>query len=367
MATQDQIIEALRPVQDPELHRSIVDLGMVRDVTIEGEKVTVLVALTVPGCPMKDEIQHRVTAAVLPVDGVEDVKVELTVMSPDELAELKRGFDGGGHAGHSHGSMPSQFATSATRVIAVTSGKGGVGKSTVAVNLAVALAKTGANVGLLDADVYGFSVPDMLGIDEEPGLVDEMIVPPVRHGVACMSIAYFVEPGKPVMWRGPMLHKAVEQFLTDVKWGELDFLIVDTPPGTGDVAMSIAKQLPRAETVVVTTPQPAAQTVAARTGAMANEIGSPVLGVVENMSWFQDASGARVELFGSGGGDELAAGLDTGVLARIPLVQAIREGGDSGDPVAAAGNENAAVFDQLAKTINETSKRRVYREELRVR
>lgn len=254
-------------------------------------------------------------------------------------------------------------------MITVTSGKGGVGKSTVAVNLAVALARSGQRVGIMDADVYGFSVPGILGVEVEPELVEDRIVPPVVHGVACMSIAFFVEPGKAVMWRGPMLHKAVEQFLSDVEWGDLDFLIVDTPPGTGDVAMSVAKQLPRAETLIVTTPQPAAQTVAQRSGAMAQEIGAPIVGVVENMAYYEDSAGRRVELFGAGGGEVLAEQLQVRLLASIPLDPALRVGGDEGTPIGVSRPDSdiASHFSALAESLLASGPKRVYREELQVR
>jgi ATP-binding protein involved in chromosome partitioning len=260
--------------------------------------------------------------------------------------------------------------TSSTRVLGITSGKGGVGKSSVTVNLAVALAQLGHNVAVLDADVYGFSIPDMFGIVDDPELTeDQKIIPPVAHGVKCVSIGFFVEEDKPVMWRGPMLHKALQQFLTDVEWGEPDFLLIDMPPGTGDVAMSMAGLLPAAEIFVVTTPQPAAQTIARRSGAMAREVGLAVGGVIENMSWFTGDDGKRYELFGSGGGEALAEQLRTTLLARLPLVPALRQGGDTGVPItiAESASEVAMQFQQLAKTIEQTGPRRVYRKELQIR
>jgi ATP-binding protein involved in chromosome partitioning len=258
---------------------------------------------------------------------------------------------------------------SSTRVLGITSGKGGVGKSSVTVNLAVALAQLGHDVAILDADVYGFSIPNMMGITEEPDLVDDKILPPAAHGVRVVSIGFFVEEDKPLMWRGPMLHKALQQFLSDVEWGTPDYLLVDMPPGTGDVAMSMAGLLPNAEIFVVTTPQKAAQTVAQRSGAMAREIGLAVGGVIENMSWFTGDDGKRYELFGAGGGDALAEQLRTSLVARLPLVPALREGGDSGAPISVTDptSEIASSFMQLAKTIEQNGPRRVYREELRVR
>jgi ATP-binding protein involved in chromosome partitioning len=270
--------------------------------------------------------------------------------------------------GHQHGDIPFTGATS-TRVLGITSGKGGVGKSSVTVNLAVALAQLGHRVAIIDADVYGFSVPDMLGVTEEPELTEhQQIVPPVAHGVKVVSIGFFVEADTPVMWRGPMLHKALEQFLTDVIWGDVDYLLIDMPPGTGDVAMSMSKLLSNAEVFVVTTPQPAAQTVAQRSGAMAREMGLAVAGVIENMSWFTGDDGTRYELFGAGGGEALAQKLNTHLLATIPLVPSLREGGDTGQPVVVAepASEAAVVFQQLAKTIEQSTPKRVYRNELRV-
>jgi len=373
-----QVIEALRPVEDPELHRSIVDLEMVRDVRVDGTTVTVLVALTVAGCPLRAEITTRVRSAVLPLDGVEDVRVDMTVMTAEELEGVRRKVQGGAPAaagGHAHGHGPTKrevpFAapTSRTRVLGITSGKCGVGKSSVTVNLAVALAQLGRDVAVLDADVYGFSVPGMLGITDEPDVVDDRIVPPEGHGVRCVSLGFFVDDAKPVMWRGPMLHKALEQFLVDVVWGAPDYLLVDMPPGTGDVAMSMAQLVPRAEIFVVTTPQPAAQRVAQRTGAMAREIGLPLGGVIENMAWFVGDDGTRYEIFGSGGGRALASSLRTDLLASVPLVPALREGGDAGVPIAVGdpSGEAASAFRELALRIDKSGPTRVYREELVVR
>ena len=357
-ATEEDVIEALRPVQDPELHRSIVDLEMVRGVRFEGTTAVVLIALTVAGCPLKAEITERVTNAVMPLAGIDTVKVDLTVMTPEELERI-RGKMGSHSHGPEHREVP--FVNSRTRVIAITSGKGGVGKSTITVNLAAALAAQGHDVGIIDADVYGFSVPQMLGVEDDPIIDDNgLVVPPVAHGVSCISIGFFVEDDKPVMWRGPMLHKALEQFLIDVKWGDLEYLLIDMPPGTGDVAMSMAKQLPQAETYVVTTPQAAAQRVAQRSGAMAREIGLPVAGVIENMTG---------SVFGEGGGAQLAETLQTSLLAQIPLALNLRESGDLGVPavVCAPSSELALQFNELATKIVASGVRRVYREELRVR
>lgn len=370
--TEADVVEALRPVQDPELHLSIVELDMVRGVTIDGPDVTVLIALTVAGCPMKAEITTRVVEALTPIDGIDRVKVDMTVMTPDELEAVRTRVGASrGDSGHSHpkawgGTFGSR---SNTRVLGITSGKGGVGKSSVAVNLAVALARQGHEVGILDADVYGFSVPKMLGITEKPEVRDDKIVPPVAHGVSCVSIGFFVDDDKPVMWRGPMLHKALEQFLTDVEWGGLDFLVVDMPPGTGDVAISLAEFLPNAEVYMVTTPQPAAQRVAQRSGALAKQVGLSVYGVVETMSWFTGDDGKRYELFGAGGGSQLATSYDVPLMAQIPLVSELREGGDVGVPVVASHPESEAsfAFDQLARAVEKAKQRRVYREELKIR
>ncbi|MGH9189189.1 MAG: P-loop NTPase, partial [Acidimicrobiales bacterium] len=283
MVTEAQVIDALRPVQDPELHRSIVDLDMVREVVVSGARVTVQVALTVAGCPLRAEITERVTTAVSALEGVDEVEVDLTVMTDEQRAALRDRLQGASapagataEGAKGHASIPFADPASATRVLGLTSGKGGVGKSSVTVNLAIALSKLGHEVAILDADVYGFSVPKMLGIDHEPVVIDGMIVPPVGHGISCISTGFFVADDTPVIWRGPMLHKALEQFLTDVLWGEPDFLLVDMPPGTGDVALSMAQFVPRSEVFVVTTPQPAAQRVAQRSALMARKVNLPV-------------------------------------------------------------------------------------------
>jgi ATP-binding protein involved in chromosome partitioning len=381
--TEEQVLEALRPVQDPELHMSIVDLDMVKGVSVRGGQVAVTVALTVPGCPMQTEIRERVTAALAPIGGVETVTVDLTVMTEAELNQVRdkmRARSGGATAGgHAHGGQrlgheegrpnPFQDPDNRTRILGISSGKGGVGKSSVSVNLAVALARHGHEVGILDADVYGFSVPKMLGIDHDPVVIDDMIVPPVAFEVKCISIGFFVEDDQPVMWRGPMLHKALEQFLVDVYWGDLDFLIVDMPPGTGDVALSMAQYLPRSEVYVVTTPQPAAQRVAQRTAYMAKKINLPLRGVVENMSWFTGDDGKRYELFGRGGGALLADDLGVPLLGQIPLVPALREGGDLGRPITVTepGGEAAEAFGAVAGQIVARGASRVFRPELTIR
>jgi ATP-binding protein involved in chromosome partitioning len=379
--TEDRVLEALRPVQDPELHMSIVELDMVKSIRIKRGHVTVTVALTVAGCPMQPEITQRVTDALRPVEGVADTSVELTVMSEQELTAVREKMRArsGAPAGHAHGGQrlgheegrPNPFmdGSSRTRILGISSGKGGVGKSSVSVNLAVALVQQGYEVGILDADVYGFSVPKMLGIDHDPVVIEDMIVPPIAFDVKCMSIGFFVDDDQPVMWRGPMLHKALEQFLVDVYWGDLDFLIVDMPPGTGDVALSMAQYLPRSEVYVVTTPQPAAQRVAQRTAYMAKKINLPLRGVIENMSWFTGDDGRRYPLFGQGGGQLLASDLGVPLLGQIPLVPALREGGDEGRPIMATekDSEVAQAFAGLAAEVVARGPSRVFRPELTIR
>ena len=365
--TTDQIIEALRPVEDPELHRSIVDLGMVRDVTVKGGVVSLTVVLTIAGCPLRNEIQNRVGTALRALDGVNDVALNFGVMNDEERAKVREMLHG--NPGATAGSQPAQghasgreisFAQpgSKTRPILVSSGKGGVGKSSVTTNLAVALAAQGYKVGIVDADIYGYSIPRMLGTDRDPVVIDNMLLPPEQWGVRCISIGYFVPEGQAVVWRGPMLHKALEQFLTDVFWDEPDFLLIDMPPGTGDIALSLSQYLPRAEVLVVTTPQEAAQKVAKLSAAMATKVNLPVRGIIENMSWFTGDDGVRYELFGSGGGQSLADELNVPLLAQIPLMSALREGGDDGRPIAAIApdSEIGQIFAGLAKRIAEEMK-----------
>jgi ATP-binding protein involved in chromosome partitioning len=383
--SEAQVIEALRPVTDPELHLSIVELDMVRSVDIRRGRVTVTVALTVAGCPLRDEITRRVTGAVLPLEGVKEVGVELVVMTPDEL-EAVRSKVQSSHGGHAHGGGGAPVGgaaplgheegranvfmdpASTTRVIGITSGKGGVGKSSVTVNLAIALAKAGYEVAILDADVYGFSIPGMLGIDADPTVRNQKMIPPVAYGVRCMSMGFFVDEDQPVMWRGPMLHKALEQFLVDVEWGKPDFLLIDMPPGTGDVALSMAQYLPASEIYVVTTPQPAAKRVAQRSAYMARKVNLPLRGVIENMSWFTGADGQRYELFGAGGGQQLADELEVPLLGRIPLTPALREGGDVGQPVTVAdqGGEVSQAFASIAANLVARGRARVFRPELKI-
>lgn len=371
MPTEAAVLEALRPVEDPELRRSIVDLGMVKEVRLDGGAVAVTVALTVAGCPLRTEITRRVTEAVTSLEGVERVDVELTVMSDEERQAVAEGLRREGAAAHAHGPAEARsnpFTDSATRVIAVSSGKGGVGKSSVTTNLAVCLAEAGHSVAAVDADVWGFSMPRMLGVEHPPVVIDDVIIPPEAHGVRLVSMGFFVPEDQPVVWRGPMLHKALEQFLTDVHWDEPDFLLVDMPPGTGDVALSMAQFLPRAEVVVVTTPQPAAQKVAQRAAAMAEKVNLRVVGVVENMSWFRGDDGKAYEIFGSGGGRELADQLGVPLLGQVPLVPALRVGGDEGRPIVVArpDDEASVAFRRIAERIVELAPTRVYRTELKI-
>jgi ATP-binding protein involved in chromosome partitioning len=379
LVTEEQIIEALRPVEDPELHRSIVDLGMLRGVDIRDNGVVgVLIALTVPGCPLKNEIERRVSEAATQLDGVASIDLEFTVMSDEDRENLRRTLhgDAASSAGsdHAHGhaegrEIPFAKNSSKTRPLLISSGKGGVGKSSITTNLAIALASQGYSVGVVDADIYGYSIPRMLGTDRDPVVIDEMLVPPEAWGVRCISIGYFVPQGEAVIWRGPMLHKALEQFLTDVFWDDPDFLLIDMPPGTGDIALSLAQYLPRGEVFVVTTPQPAAQKVASLSAAMAAKVNLPVRGVIENMSWFTGDDGKRYEIFGSGGGQELAEELSVPLLGQLPLVPALREGGDNGNPITAVDpeSESAQVFQEIARQIAvEMKPKKVYSDALKL-
>jgi ATP-binding protein involved in chromosome partitioning len=374
--TNEQIIDALRPVEDPELRRSIVDLGMVRRAALGSDGVAdVQIALTVAGCPLRNEITSRVQAALAPLPGVERVALDFTVMTDEEREALRVRLHGNAAAtGHGHGhaegrAVPFAEPGSKTRPLLISSGKGGVGKSSVTVNLAVALAQQGYSVGIVDADIYGFSVPRMLGADRDPVVIDQMLVPPENYGVRCISIGYFVPEGQAVVWRGPMLHKALEQFLADVFWDEPDFLLIDMPPGTGDIALSLSQYLPRAEVYVVTTPQPAAQKVAALSAAMAAKVNMTVRGVIENMSWFTGDDGKQYEIFGSGGGQELADQLGVPLLGKLPLLPDLREGGDDGVPIviSAPEGEAAKLFHEIAHRIAVDLKpRKVYNAALKI-
>lgn len=359
--TEEQVTEALRPVEDPELHRSIVDLGMVKSIGIAGEAVDVLIALTVAGCPLKHEITSRVAGAISELGG--NATVDFTVMTDEERANVRQMLHGdpaataGNNPAHGHAEgrdIPFADPDSRTRVMLIASGKGGVGKSSVTTNLAIALAQRGKSVGLIDADVWGFSIPRMLGIEHAPVVIDDMLIPPDTHGVRAISMGFFAEEDQPVIWRGPMLHKALEQFLTDVFWDDPDYLLIDLPPGTGDISLSLAQFLPRAEMYVVTTPQPAAQRVAQRAAFMAEKVNLGVRGVIENMSHFTGDDGKRYYLFGAGGGKDLADRLEVPLVGEVPLVPELREGSDSGKPIMAMAPDSEAghVFAAMAEKID---------------
>jgi len=360
--TEEQVIEALRPVEDPELHRSIVDLGMVKTITIDGDAVEVQIALTIAGCPLRNEITNRVTGALSEM-GVARPSIDFTVMTDEERANVRHMLQGnpaataGNNPAHGHAEgrdIPFADPDSRTRVLLIASGKGGVGKSSVTTNLAIALANRGKSVALVDADVWGFSIPRMLGIQNPPTVIDDMLIPPETHGVHAISMGFFAEEDQPVIWRGPMLHKALEQFLTDVYWNDPDYLLIDLPPGTGDISLSLAQFLPRSEMYVVTTPQPAAQRVAQRAAFMGEKVNLSVHGVIENMSWFTGDDGKKYFLFGAGGGQDLADRLEVPLVGQVPLVPELREGSDSGKPIVAMAPESEAaqVFASMAERID---------------
>jgi ATP-binding protein involved in chromosome partitioning len=342
----DQIRTALASVQDPEIHRPITDLGMVKDVVASPDgTVVVSIYLTVAGCPLRDKITADTTAAVSAVPGVTSVRVELDVMSEQQRTELRQSLRGDSK----EPVIPFAQPGSLTRVYAVASGKGGVGKSSVTVNLAVAMAARGLSVGVVDADIYGHSIPRMLGATARPTKVDSMIMPPQAHGVKLISIGMFTPGNTPVVWRGPMLHRALQQFLADVFWGDLDVLLLDLPPGTGDIAISVAQLIPNAEILVVTTPQTAAAEVAERAGSIALQTRQRLAGVIENMSWLELPDGSRMDVFGSGGGqivaDSLsrATGATVPLLGQVPLDQRVREAGDVGEPIVTAAPDAPAA------------------------
>ncbi|HZO97462.1 MAG TPA: Mrp/NBP35 family ATP-binding protein [Gaiellaceae bacterium] len=338
--TREAVLAALANVIDPELRRPVTELDMVRGVEVGDGDVTVRIALTVAGCPLRSSFQDQVAREVGALEGVTSVSLDFDVMSADERAALTAKLRGGRPADD----RAIQLDPS-TRVVAVASGKGGVGKSSLTVNLAAALSALGRRVGVLDADIYGHSVPHMLGIHQKPVLVDRLMIPPVKHDLKLMSIGFFLDDNQPLMWRGPMLHRALEQFLQDVHWGELDVLVVDMPPGTGDVSISLGQMLPRAEALIVTTPQPLAQEVAGRAAAMAQKVGMQLVGVVENMT---------SDVFGSGGGERLAAQLGIKLLGQVPLDARIREAGDAGVPLVVSDPEceAAQALLELARAVD---------------
>lgn len=347
---------ALGTVLDPEIRRPITELGMVGSLEVSTTgAVLVQVLLTTSGCPLRDTLERDVTAAVMRVEGVRAVRVDLGVMDDGQRSRLRDVLRGPG----GERDVPFARPGSLTRVYCVASGKGGVGKSTLTVNLAVAMARDGLRVGLVDADVHGFSVPGMLGTTDRPVKIDDVVIPPVAHGVKVISMGMVVPDGQPVMHRGPLLHRALQQFLTEVHFGDLDVLLLDMPPGTGDVPISAAQLLPGSELLVVTTPQPAAADVAHRSGGLAARTGQGVVGVVENMSWLPMPDGSRLEVFGSGGGAAVAERLSRGsetpvpLLAQVPMDVAVREGGDAGTPVVLAAPDSPAalVLSDLARTL----------------
>lgn len=361
LPTVEDVRKALSGVQDPEIRRPITEIGMVKDVEVgSGGNVVVGVYLTVAGCPMRDKITKDVTAAVEALDGVSSVRVDLDVMSDAQRTELRKTLRGGTE----EPVIPFAQPGSLTRVYCVASGKGGVGKSSVTVNLAVAMAARGLSVGIVDADIYGHSIPRMLGADGKPTQVEKMIMPPQAHGVKVISIGMFTPGNTPVVWRGPMLHRALQQFLADVFWGDLDVLLLDLPPGTGDVAISVAQLVPNAEILVVTTPQQAAAEVAERAGSIALQTRQRVAGVVENMSWMEMPDGSRMEVFGSGGGQAVAESLSKSIgsevplLGQVPLDPRLRENGDTGTPIVQAVPESAAaqVLSDVAKKLTVKSR-----------
>ncbi|AWB82152.1 sodium:proton antiporter [Corynebacterium yudongzhengii] len=347
---------ALSRVEDPEIGKPITKLDMVKSVEVNGNDVAVELYLTIAGCPMKNTIENNTRAALEDIDGVGDVTVTLDVMSDEQRKELRRKLRGDAQ----DPVIPFAQPGSTTRVYAVASGKGGVGKSSVTVNLALALANKGLQVGVLDADIYGHSIPGMLGSVQPPTVVDDMILPPISHGIKNISIAQFVEGNAPVVWRGPMLHRAIQQFLGDVFWGDLDILLMDLPPGTGDVALSVAQLVPNAELLIVTTPQAAAAEVAERAGSISQQTRQRIAGVVENMSAMALPDGTTMDIFGSGGGETVAerlsvlTGADVPLLGQIPLDPALRQHGDDGHPVVGSQPDSpsaqalAGIADKLA-------------------
>lgn len=353
--TEQDVRQALSRVEDPEIGKPLTELGMVKTIEIHDTDVAVVLYLTIAGCPMKNTLVENAHAAVAEIPGVGEVNVTTDVMSDEQRRELRQSLRGD----VAEPVIPFTEPGNTTRIFAVSSGKGGVGKSSMTVNLAVSFAARGLKVGILDADIYGHSIPGMLGNQDRPHAIDDMIMPPVAHGVKLISIAHFVEGNAPVVWRGPMLHRAIQQFLGDVFWGDLDILLLDLPPGTGDIAISVAQLLPHAEILVVTTPQAAAAEVAERAGTISLQTQQPVAGVIENMGAMVLPDGTLLDVFGSGGGEAVAkristlTGTQVRVLGSVPLDPQLREGGDTGVPITVAHPESptaqaiSAIVDQL--------------------
>ena len=352
MVTKDAVIDILSGINDPELRKPLTELGMVKDVAIDGSEVRVGITLTVPGCPLKDKIRGDIVSGVSTLDGVEKVEVEFDVMTDEQRAKLREKLGMGKGAG-----SEKEPATFAKRFIAVCSGKGGVGKSTVTANLAAALARQGKKVGLLDADVYGFSIPHMLGVTGQPTVIDDKLVP-LRKGdnLQVVSMGFFVNEDEAVVWRGPMLHKAINQFISDSVWDDLDYLLLDLPPGTGDVTITIAQAIPSVELLIVTTPQSTATHVASRVSKLAEKTNLKVVGVIENMAYYE-VDGKRDYIFGQDGGKKLADKLSVALLGEIPLDKAIREHADNGTPIAFEENAQAKLFDRIATALDNTQPR----------
>src|SRR3954462_9117957 len=354
MVTEEQVRQALRQVNDPEIGKPIEDLGMLQGIRVDDGTVTVQILLTIAGCPLKDRIDSDVRAALAPLEGIRHVEVLLGEMTGEQREGMVQQLRGGAQQ-----QQPTFFTDGTTQVVAIASGKGGVGKSSVTVNLAAAMAAEGHRVGVLDADVWGFSVPRMMGVSGQPVGFNTMILPLEAHGVRIISMGFFVPEDQPVIWRGPMLHKAVQQFLGDVYWGELDFLLCDLPPGTGDVSLSMASFLPGATMLVVITPQEAARRVAERAGKMAAQVRQRVVGVIENMSWFVcPHCGEREFVFGEGGGQEAADTLSVPLIGQVPLYPPLRKGGDEGHPIVVADPDSPAgqALREAARTLAKSLK-----------
>ena len=362
--SDDQLASVVGAVIDPELRADLLQMGMLRAASAAGAAAQVVVALPSEDWPVRRELEQLIVEASRQVNGVDSVAVEFTIMDEAEQATLRAQLIGdpaataGSQQSHGHAegrAVPFAEPGNRTRVLLIASGKGGVGKSSVTTNLAIALAKRGSRAAIIDADVWGFSIPRMLGVDRPPAVIDQMVVPVEANGVRCISMGFFAREDQPVIWRGPMLHKALEQFLTDVYWDNPDYLLVDLPPGTGDISLSLAQFLPKSELIVVTTPQPAAQKVAQRAAYMAEKVNLQVRAVIENMSWFTGDDGKKYEIFGSGGGTELATELDVSLLGQITIISALREGGDNGRPITVVDPENEAskVFFEMARLLEE--------------